>query len=221
MEKVKLFLKGILYILLYFIITIFIYSLFYTHIYGDNLILANLATILSDLIVLFIFIVVFRKTIVPDFHYFKNNFKMYIKNNYHYWLIGLAIMVITNTIIGLFIANLPTNEELNREILLSVPLSSIFAMVIAGPINEELLTRIIFKKTIKKEYLYIFISGFVFGSLHMLSATSLIELLYVIPYTALGCAFAKMYYKTDNIWPNIFFHSIHNLIAIILIFVGV
>ena len=93
-------------------------------------------------------------------------------------------------------------------------------MVIAAPIIEELITRKTFKEVFSNQYVYIIVSGLIFGSLHLLSATNITEILYVIPYSALGCAFAKIYYNTDNLWTNIFFHSLHNLIAIIIIFIG-
>ena len=113
---------------------------------------------------------------------------------------------------------MPTNEEVNRQILLSSPISSIISLVLIAPIIEELITRKTLKDVFKNQYVFIIISGLIFGSLHLLVASSLIELLYIIPYSMLGCAFAKIYYKTDNIWSNITFHSLHNFLAIIYIF---
>lgn len=222
MTKVKAFLKGLFFILLYFLLTILIYSTFYKDIYNENnLVLANISTIFADLLILFIFIIIFRKKLIPDFHKFKKNYKSLINNNFKYWLIGLFLMIFTNLIISIIIGDMPTNEELNRNILLSMPISSIISMVITAPIIEELITRKAFKDAINNQYFYILFSGFIFGSLHLLVAENLLEMLYVIPYAVLGCAFAKIYYETDNLWTNIFFHSLHNLIAILIIFTGV
>jgi len=222
MAKVKTFFKGLFFILLYFLLTIIIYATFYNDIYNDtNLILANVATIFADLLILFIFIVIFRKKIVPDFNEFKKNYKTYINDNFKYWLIGLFLMIVSNFVISLIIGDMPTNEEINRDILLTLPISSIISMVITAPIIEELITRKTFKDAFKNEYIFIIVSGLIFGSLHLLVAESLIEMLYIIPYAVLGCAFAKIYYNTNNLWSNIFFHSIHNLIAILIIFIGV
>lgn len=218
--NIKNFFKGIFDIFLYFIATLFVYLIFSNGIDNNNLYLSNIATIVSDLTILFIFIVFFRKTIVPDYYDFKKNYKKLIKDNLKYWLIGLILMVISNVLIGFWI-DLPTNEEINRELLLSTTIPTIISVVIVAPITEELITRKHLKDAFKNQYVYIIISGLIFGSLHLLVAESVMECLYIIPYSVLGCAFAKIYYNTNNIWTNIFFHSIHNLIAIILIFTGV
>ena len=42
------------------------------------------------------------------------------------------------------------------------------------------------------------------------SASSLIDVLFIIPYSSLGLAFAYTYYKTDNIFSTISMHLIHN-----------
>ncbi len=222
MNNIKNFFKGIFFIILYFILQIFIYALFYKDIYNKtNLVLANIATIFVDLLILFIFIIIFRKKLIPDFNNFKKDYKKLLSNNVKYWCIGLSIMIITNFVINLIIGNMPTNEETNRLILANYPVSSIISMVIVAPIIEELITRKMFKDVFKNQYVYIIFSGLLFGFLHLLVSKSLLELLYIIPYASLGCSFAKMYYDTDNLWTNIFFHSVHNLLAIILIFVGV
>lgn len=222
MNKIKTFFKGIFFIILYFILQIFIYSLLYKDIYNtNNLALSNCATIFADLLILFTFIIIFRKKIIPDFNNFKKDYKKILTNNIKYWALGLAIMIITNNIISIITGGMATNEETNRMILANYPISSIISMVITAPIIEELITRKTFKDVFKNQYVYILFSGLLFGSLHLLTAKTLTELLYVIPYASLGCAFAKMYYDTDNIWTSICFHSLHNLIAIIIIFIGV
>ena len=58
--------------------------------------------------------------------------------------------------------------------------------------------------------------------MHLLSASSIVELVFLVPYSALGCAFAYMYYKTDNIFVPMSFHMMHNTIIVlnyILVFV--
>ena len=219
MKKIKLFFKSLFFIFLYFFLSLSLYMILYKHIYNEsNIMLANLSTIFADLLVLFIFIVIFRKKIIPDYNDFKKNYKIYIKDNYKYWLIGLLLMIVSNILITIFISDIPTNEEINRQILLTNPLSSIISLVIVAPIIEELITRKTFRDVFNNQYIYILVSGLIFGSLHLLAAKSLSEIFYIIPYSILGCAFAKIYYNTDNLWSNIFFHSLHNFITIIYIF---
>lgn len=186
---------------------------------SSNFILANLSSIFVELVILTIFILIFRKTIIPDFYDFKTNAKKYINNYWHYWAIGLFVMIISNLIISSFIG-MPSNEETNRNLLSELPLYSMIAMVIFAPITEELMTRIILNKSFKNPYIYALLSGLIFGSLHLVVATSTAELFYIIPYSALGFAFALIYRKSNNICANIFFHSLHNFIALVLIFIG-
>lgn len=219
LEKIKLISKQFFIILFYIILVVSLQLIFIDDLTSTNKLVANASYIYIDLVTLITFIFIFRKVIIPDWYDFKKNFRKYIKENYKYWLYGLLVMVISNALINIFL-EMPTNEELNRNILSELPVYSTLTMVIISPIIEELMTRIYFKKAFKNPYVYIILSGLIFGSLHLLSISTLVEALYVIPYGALGCAFAYMYYKTENIWTNIFFHSLHNLIAIALIFGG-
>jgi len=54
---------------------------------------------------------------------------------------------------------------------------------------------------------------------NLLNMTNILEIFYVISYSALGSVFAYMYYKSNNIWINISFHAIHNSLALLLIFI--
>jgi len=173
---------------------------------------------LMDLIIVTIFIILFRKIIIPDFYDFKKNIKNYLTKYYIYWFIGLAIMVYSNLIISHFIG-MPSNEEGNLLLIDKMPIYMIFATTIMAPINEELMTRVILKDISKKPYVYIILSGLIFGSLHLLNMTNILEIFYVISYSALGSVFAYMYYKSNNIWINISFHAIHNSLALLLIFI--
>ena len=51
--------------------------------------------------------------------------------------------------------------------------------------------------------------------MHLLSANNLVELVFLIPYSSLGCVFAYMYYKTNNIFVPMTFHMVHNTIIVI------
>ena len=67
------------------------------------------------------------------------------------------------------------------------------------------------------KYLYILINGFIFAAVHVIGiTTSIWDYLYIIPYMALGCSFASLYYKTDNIFSTISMHALHNTVAVIL-----
>ena len=219
LEKSKYILAQISVIILYVFLVISLRSMFIQGITSTNKSIETAAYILIELIILIIYIAIFRKTLVPDWDDFKKNFRKYIKDNYKYWVYGLLVMIISNTIINEFL-DIPINEELNRNMIDKLPIYSLISITICAPLIEEAMTRIFFRKAINNKYVYMITSGLIFGSLHLLSITSLIEVLYVIPYSALGCAFAYIYYNSNNIYTNIFFHALHNTIAIILIFGG-
>ena len=74
-------------------------------------------------------------------------------------------------------------------------------------------------KNIITKYLYILTSGLVFAGMHLLGqVTSTLDYLFLIPYGALGVAFAALYHKTDNIFSTMMMHSLHNTATIILYF---
>lgn len=214
------FIKQFGIILLYFALVIMVQPFFLKDILHGNFIVTNIAYLTIELIVLTIFIFIFRKYIIPDYYDFKKNGKKYIKENFIYWIIGLIVMVFSNLIISSFIG-LPSNEEANREILQTIPLYSVLSMVLFAPVIEELMTRTLLKNSFKHKIFYMIFSALIFGSLHLTSVNSNLEYLFIIPYGALGFALAKIYSKSNNIWTSIAFHALHNGIAILLLFMGV
>ena len=64
-------------------------------------------------------------------------------------------------------------------------------------------------------------SGLIFGSMHVIgNFNSLIDLLFIIPYSIPGFMFAYIYKKTNNICVPIGMHCMHNSIMILLQIIG-
>ena len=153
--------------------------------------------------------------------YFKN-FKKNFETSFKYWLAGLAVMYISNLFIT-FVLNkqLAGNEETVRNYLVTLPLLMTFDAAICAPINEELTFRKSFKEIFPSKWVFVIMSGLIFGLLHVASyIETFSDIIYLIPYSALGIAFALLYYKTDNIFSSITMHSIHNLLATLLVLLG-
>lgn len=167
---------------------------------------------LSLMIMLFIF---YSKSIKENLKDLKLNFKSYIKDNFKYYVIGLLIMIISNIIISFFVEGNSTNETLIREYINIMPIYMIFSSCIYAPFTEEMVFRKSLRNCFNNNVLYILLSGLIFGSMHLLSASNLIELVFLIPYSSLGCVFAYMYYKTNNIFVPMTFHMVHNTIIVI------
>ena len=172
----------------------------------------------SNIILLLILFLIFRKDIIKEWKKFKSNFLENIDTGIKYWLVGLAIMMGSNIIINI-VMNLgqAANEQAVQQMISALPWLMFINAGIIAPCTEELIFRKSFRKAFPNKWLFILISALVFGSLHVVtSMTSPIELLYIIPYGALGGAFAYMYQKTDTIFTSIAMHMFHNSALILL-----
>ncbi len=88
---------------------------------------------------------------------------------------------------------------------------------ILAPIVEELTFRKAIGGIFKNKWLFCFISGLIFGLLHVLgNASSWYEYLYVISYGGLGFFFAYAYQETGTIFTSISMHMLHNSLLILL-----
>ena len=172
----------------------------------------------SNIVLLLILFLIFRKDIIKEWKKFKLNFLENIDTGIKYWLVGLAIMMGSNIIINILM-NLgqAANEQAVQQMISALPWLMFINAGIIAPCTEELIFRKSFRKAFPNKWLFVLISALVFGSLHVVtSMTSPIELLYIIPYGALGGAFAYMYQKTDTIFTSIAMHMFHNSALILL-----
>ena len=164
-------------------------------------------------------IFLYRKTLFKDIKKFKGKetIRKYIETSVVAYTTGVIIMAVTNLILQLVLnLGVAANEEGINELIKTLPIMMTFNACIFGPIQEELVFRKAFSDVFKNKYLFIFMSGFIFGLLHVIEFTNPLELLYIIPYGALGSAFAYIYTKTDNIWLPIIIHILHNSIQVFI-----
>lgn len=228
-DNLKKFGKSLLMLFIYIII---IPGISYAFLINNNFknfgfLKQNLLLLACEGIIFIIVVFLFRKTLINDFKDFKTNFKSYIKIIIKYWLIGMGIMILTNFLINyvFFQGSMALNEAANRESLIKYPIYSIITLVILGPISEELIFRANFKNSIKNEKLFLIITAFLFGGMHLLAyfdsmqsiSSSWPQLLYLIPYTALGFVFGYVYLKTKNIYSAIIIHLLTNLLSVSII----
>ena len=174
-----------------------------------------------SLLFLSIIMLCYRKTLVKDFKPYFKNFGKNFENSFKYYLVGVGVMIFSNLIITLlFQGDLSTNETMVRSYINASPLLMAIDISFYAPLAEELLFRKSVRDVVKNKWLYIFISGFMFGGMHVIGTEGLIGLLYLIPYCSLGFTFAYIYAKTDNIYSSIMLHFMHNTISLILLLVG-
>lgn len=145
---------------------------------------------------------------------FKKNIKKYIKYILTYYAITVIISGIAFMITTLIVGSASTNEQLVTQE------SKIYLLLVGciyAPIVEELLFRGCLRKLIKNDLLFILISGISFGAWHVIGyEQSLIQYLYIIPYSLIGICLSYVYAKTNNLTTNIGIHFLNNFIATIL-----
>ncbi len=162
----------------------------------------------------------FKGRLKRDFNYFKDNLKKYlhyiIKNQILMFFIYFVISFLCMYLLG------NTDSSLNQQEIENLPTYMIvISAVLFSPFVEELVFRGSIRRFINHDWLFIIISGAIFGFLHTIAEPSLIEIIVRgIPYAWIGCYFAYMYTKTENICVPITCHLLHNSFAVmVLLFV--
>lgn len=176
-----------------------------------------LITFIYDLVILLSLIGIYAKTLIKDLKDYKKNFKYFINKYFKYWFLNLGLMMISSTLISMFTnINSSTNQEYIVKLLNNFPLYTLISTVLIAPVTEELMFRLNFRKIFKTDLLFIIMSGITFGAMHLSVATSLLELLYIIPYSIPGFIFAYTLKKSNNIFVPISLHLFHNTIMMVL-----
>lgn len=219
-EKTVYILKGIIVMLLFFnsnYIKLFFATILNIKIKNISNLNYLILTILSDVVLSFIFYLIYRKELKKDFNTFKNNFNKCFDSGLKYWLIGLSIMVIANILIAMFtpLSN-STNEKSVQSLIPTSPALMFIAAGIFAPIIEEITFRKTFQTIFKNKWTFALISFLVFGYIHVMNSNNPLELLYIVPYGSLGLVFALTDYETNTVFTSIMMHMIHNSMLIIL-----
>lgn len=225
-EKIKKIIIGSIFFVLFLVFNSLVTLLL--NYLGINLsslpiIPRQIISILISLILPTIMFIVYRKELIGDFKKIKANYRKYIEVSVLAYTIGIILMAVSNLIIQLgFSQGIAANEQGVRDLLGSLPIYMTISACFIGPFEEEMLFRKIFRDIIDNKVLFVISSGLVFGLLHVVGVgSSLIEMLYFIPYGILGGTFAYMYTKTDNIWVPILVHIIHNTLLVTIQLIAV
>lgn len=212
-NQVLEFFKGIGTIFLYFLLASIGSLLFSKYYYVDNIVVATLSQLGTYFVLLIGLCIVYHKRLINDFKNFK---KEYIGIAFKNWFMGLAVMMISNIIITMFLKDIANTESINRQLLLNYPISNFITMIFIGPLIEEITFRASFKNAFKKWWTYALTTSLIFGLAHI-SDFTLTEFLFIIPYGALGFFFAKALFETDNIYTSFIAHMMHNALCVTLI----
>ncbi len=211
----KLILKGIGAFLIYFLVSQFAAFPFY--LLGIDLETVSttikcIYTVVIQLIIILSIFLLFKDYIIKSFNDFKKNHKEYFKIYFKYWLVILGLMALSNGLIMLVDSDATANnQDAVNELFKQLPVYTFILSVFLAPMVEELAFRLSFRAVFKNKYLFIFLSGIVFGSFHVImSYESMVDLLYIIPYSIPGWIFAYTLQKSDNIFVPMSLHFLHN-----------
>ena len=176
----------------------------------------------NGLIYILILTFMFRKEIKNGFEDLKENIIERLNLATMCWIVGSIIMIASSIFISKIIGkDVSNNEEIIRQNIKLAPLYMLFSCSIVAPIMEEFVFRRAIRGFIKYKWLYVLISGLSFGLLHVIgNNTNMLDYLYIIPYSSMGCAFAYLYSKTENISLPILVHMTHNTILVIVQIIG-
>lgn len=231
-DKIYNILKLLICIVFFFSISniaSFILSIF--NINKDNL--SNFSIVLYQFIVsllLFILLLVlYYKTYKKDFKSFKKNLKENIIKIIKLFIIFMIFKYVIG-IISSFIMILcgygtsdfmSTNQKMIIDYVKASPILMVLSVSLFGPFYEEGIFRLAFKKVINNKWLYIIISGSLFGLLHIFpldeGVTLSLGIIQSISYVTMGMFFSYIYYKTDNIFISVGLHILNNLLSVIAI----
>lgn len=170
-----------------------------------------------EILIMSIIALINNKLLSEKIKDFKINFKKYLKENIKYYIFSILVMIISNLFINVLNNGIASNEESIHNTLKLAPIYMFFSAVIFAPFIEEIIFRLSIRRIIKNDLVFIITSGLVFGGMHVIGdIKSFIDILYIIPYSAPGIAFALMLKKTNNILVPMSIHFTHNLILMTL-----
>ena len=182
---------------------------------STNLIL----TFVVYLIIIGLSILLYGKEFKTEWKNFKSKLGKNLDTALKCYGIGFLGMIIFNIIIN-YVLRLgqSQNENAVQAIIKETPFLMIIYAGIIGPIVEELVFRKSLKNVFKNKWVFVIISGVLFGLLHVIGfeLKTPLELLYILPYGSLGAMFAYMDYEIDSTFPSIIMHMLHNTVLVIL-----
>ncbi|MBQ6324275.1 MAG: CPBP family intramembrane metalloprotease [Bacilli bacterium] len=179
-----------------------------------------LLSLFSSFVMAIILFFIYREELLAEFKKFKDNFIENMDQGVKYWLLGLAIMMVANLILT-FVFKLggANNENALQEMLKVSPYIMLINAGFLAPFNEEIVFRKSLKNVINNKWIFVLVSFLMFGGAHVIgNANNFLDYFYIVPYGALGGAFALAYYKTDTVFTSMTFHMIHNISLVLLSF---
>lgn len=208
--------KGIFVFVLYLLIPMII-GMFLPSLNNSNL-LSALVRFIIDVGVIALFIYLFKDDFKEYNKGLVKNPKKVIGVGLLFALFAFIAMPICNIILHVLnVSASDTNNDTINTLYGVIPLYMMFQTLIYSPIVEGITFRKVFKDAINNKWLFIIISGFVFGLYHIIyNMTSLSQILLMLPYFVVGMLYAGAYSKTDNIYSAFIATFVYNLAVFVI-----
>lgn len=208
--------KGILVFVLYLLIPMII-GMFLPSLNNSNL-LSVLVRFIIDVGVIALFIYLFKDDFKEYNKGLVKNPKKVIGVGLLFALFAFIAMPICNIILHVLnVSASDTNNDTINTLYGVIPLYMMFQTLIYSPIVEGITFRKVFKDAINNKWLFIIISGFVFGLYHIIyNMTSLSQILLMLPYFVVGMLYAGAYSKTYNIYSAFIATFVYNLAVFVI-----
>ena len=165
----------------------------------------NLTQIISEGLVFFIFIIIYRERL-------RNDFKRLNIKNILLIIISSIILIFFNNILSTIFEKLNVNmnnQDTLTNLFINYKIITSLLIVLFGPLVEEMVFRYSFKTFIKNDILYLIISSLAFGIMHGVSVATIL-------YFLLGLGIGLVYLKINkNIVASTSVHMLNNLVALI------
>lgn len=222
LKKIAIFIGLFLIFLfssLFYIIPLEILNIDYNTLNSSMKVLLSIG---SSLIIILILVIVYHRDLKEMLSDYKKNYKEYFDLGLKCWFVGLVIMCLSNILISMLTpVHEANNEVLVQNMLKASPFLSFISSSLLAPFIEEMIFRKSLGDIFDNKYFKIIISALIFGILHVIfSFNTWYDFLYIIPYGALGGAFAYILTKKNNIFIPITFHVLHNSIITIISIIG-
>ena len=224
-NNIKSYLNNDKFINIFLVLSLFIIYMLFTQFIGGlitklfnnlNVNVKLIIVLLSDLLLICLICFIFRKSLKNNLKTLKKDLSDNVVKFFVLYFFGILFMILFNMYMILIFKSTSSNEINVQKLLKIYPLYVAISSCIYAPFMEEMIFRKGLRKCINNKYLYVILSGLLFGFMHCLGVKEMYQYLFIIPYATMGCIFAHYYYKTNNILIPILFHVFHNFITLIV-----
>lgn len=173
--------------------------------------------LISNFFLLFLIMLMYSDSLKKQLKKYKKDFKKLFCRGGKIFLIGFLIYTIFFAVVNsIFPEAISDNTQSILHIFDNTPVLLFFSAVFYYPIVEELVFKKTFKDFLDTKWSFVLVTAVINGAFEvMLSYSSMINLVYVIPTVVFYGTLSYMYYETDNVWVPITYRMLYNLIPCI------